>query len=92
MQCYICQDWFDKECLEQAECYSKLAKTEEKQQFTPELEGDLENIDRLYDAGYRGEVKILSRGEMDFPAKLEGLKVSKGAKAKIEKAGGKVAE
>src|SRR3990167_1849705 len=44
MQCYICQDWFDKECLEQAECYSKLTKTEEKQQFTPELEGDLENI------------------------------------------------
>ena len=47
---------------------------------------------RLVPSGYRGEVKILSRGEMDFPVKLEGLKVSKGAKAKIEKAWGKVAE
>ena len=47
---------------------------------------------RLVPSGYRGEVKILSRGEMDFSVKLQGLKVSKGAKAKIEKAGGKVAE
>jgi large subunit ribosomal protein L15 len=35
-------------------------------------------------------VKILSNGEVTKAIAVEGLKVSAGAKAKIEKAGGKV--
>lgn len=41
---------------------------------------------------YRGEVKILGDGDIQTPLTLQGLKVSKSAKIKIEKAGGKVLE
>lgn len=41
---------------------------------------------------FKGEVKILGNGEISVPVHIEGLKVSKGAKAKIEKAGGSVIE
>ena len=37
---------------------------------------------------YKGEVKILSTGEITIPIAVKGLKTSEGAKAKIEKAGG----
>ncbi len=39
---------------------------------------------------YKGKVKILGDGEIQTPLILQGLKVSKSAKIKIEKAGGKV--
>jgi large subunit ribosomal protein L15 len=40
--------------------------------------------------GFKGEVKILGEGEVSVPVSVEGIEVSKGAKIKIEKAGGKV--
>ncbi|MEK9180076.1 MAG: uL15 family ribosomal protein [Patescibacteria group bacterium] len=39
---------------------------------------------------FSGDVKILGEGEMGMPIRVEGLKVSKSAKAKIERAGGRV--
>lgn len=53
------------------------------------------NRDFLVQAGllapnYRGDVKILGDGNIAVSAIVEGLKVSKSAKAKIEKAGGQV--
>ncbi|MDO8536926.1 MAG: uL15 family ribosomal protein [bacterium] len=39
---------------------------------------------------FRGEVKILGDGEIKTAVAVEGLKVSKSAKTKIEKAGGRV--
>ena len=39
---------------------------------------------------YRGEVKILGDGEIRMPIAVKGLKVSKSAKIKIEKAGGHI--
>ena len=41
---------------------------------------------------YFGQVKILGNGEITLPLTLRRLKVSKSAKEKIEKAGGKIAE
>ncbi len=46
--------------------------------------------DLLLSSGYRGEVKILGRGEIAVPVRLKGIRVSKSAKMKIEKAGGVV--
>jgi large subunit ribosomal protein L15 len=43
--------------------------------------------------GYDGEVKVLGGGEISFPLAIDGskgIKVSASARAKIEKAGGKV--
>lgn len=42
----------------------------------------------LIPKGYRGEVKILSGGNIILAITLKGLKVSENAKIKIEKAGG----
>ena len=39
---------------------------------------------------YKGEVKILGSGNIDVPVIFKGLKVSKSAKIKIEKAGGQI--
>lgn len=39
---------------------------------------------------YRGKVKVLGRGDIHVPVTLRGLTVSSAAKAKIEKAGGKI--
>lgn len=55
----------------------------------------LVNKQALREAGilaktYRGNVKILSNGEIKIPLTIQGLKVSAEAKVKIEKAGGKV--
>ena len=41
---------------------------------------------------YGGKVKILGDGELSIPLTIKGLKISKSAKEKIEKAGGKIAE
>ncbi len=46
----------------------------------------------LLPKGFRGAVKILGDGEMRVPVRVEGLRLSKGAKVKIEKAGGQVAK
>lgn len=57
--------------------------------------GPLEvTIDVLKAAGvlgkkFKGEIKILADGEIEFPIVLKGLKVSKAAQEKIAKAGGK---
>jgi large subunit ribosomal protein L15 len=42
--------------------------------------------------GFRGEVKILGDGDVKTPVVVRGLKISKGAKEKIEKAGGTIAD
>lgn len=39
---------------------------------------------------FSGDVKILGDGELQAPVEVKGIKVSKSAKQKIEKAGGKV--
>lgn len=41
---------------------------------------------------YTGKIKILGNGELTIPISIRGLKISKSAKEKIEKAGGKIAE
>ena len=45
---------------------------------------------RLIPNSYRGEIKILGKGEINKSLKLVGLKVSKSVKIQIEKAGGMV--
>jgi len=45
---------------------------------------------KLVPMQYRGDVKILSKGDLTAAFRFEGLKFSAGAKAKIEKAGGSV--
>lgn len=45
----------------------------------------------LLPLGCKGGAKILGGGEIEVPVQIEGLKVSKSAKLKIEKAGGTVA-
>ncbi len=64
--------------------------------------GDLEllganaevTLESLVDAGLikatKGPAKVLSNGEITVPVTIRGLKVSEGAKAKIEAAGGRV--
>lgn len=41
-------------------------------------------------AGYRGEIKILGRGELKSAVTFKGLRVSAGIKRRIEKSGGKL--
>ncbi len=55
------------------------------------------NKDLLKEVGilslnYRGEAKVLSKGEINFPLIIKGLQISAGAKTKIEKAGGRIVE
>jgi large subunit ribosomal protein L15 len=45
---------------------------------------------KLIGKDYKGIVKILGTGTVDFPVTVEGFQVSASAKAKIEKAGGSV--
>jgi len=57
--------------------------------------GSILNLDVLKKAGavssrYKGDVKVLGTGEIKGAFTLEGFKVSKNAKMKIEKAGGKI--
>jgi large subunit ribosomal protein L15 len=44
----------------------------------------------LLGKNFKGEVKILATGEVAIPVAIKGIKVSEGAKAKIEKAGGRL--
>jgi len=44
----------------------------------------------IVDPDYKGEIKILGEGEVTFPLVVKGISVSRKAKEKIEKAGGKV--
>lgn len=41
-------------------------------------------------AAFRGKIKLLGRGGIDFSAVISGLQVSRGAEEKIKKAGGKI--
>ncbi len=45
---------------------------------------------KLIGKNFKGEIKILGEGEITFPVTIHGVKTSGSAKAKIEKAGGKV--
>ena len=58
------------------------------------IKGDVINMKTLLEAGLirksDKEVKILGKGVIKRPIKIEGLKVSKSAKNKIESAGGEV--
>ena len=54
---------------------------------------DVINRDALkayFGKDFRDEIKILDKGEIKKAVKIEGVKISKGAKEKIEKAGGSV--
>jgi len=57
------------------------------------IKGDVINRDALkayFGKDFRDEIKILDKGEIKKAIKVEGVKISKGAKIKIEKAGGSV--
>ena len=56
-----------------------------------EISHDLLRAAKMIGKNYKGEIKVLATGEIAFPITLKGIKVSEAAKAKIEKAGGKVA-
>lgn len=43
-------------------------------------------------AGFRGKIKLLGKGSIDFPASVSGLRVSEGAAERIKKVGGKIEE
>lgn len=45
---------------------------------------------KMINKGFRGDIKILSRGEIKSKIEIEGISVSKTARDKIEKAGGKI--
>jgi large subunit ribosomal protein L15 len=55
-----------------------------------EITKDVLKAAGLLRKGYRGEVKVLSNGEIALAINTKGMKVSEGAKLKIEKAGGTV--
>jgi large subunit ribosomal protein L15 len=44
---------------------------------------------KMIGKNYKGEIKILAEGEIAFPITVKGIKVSKAAREKIEKSGGK---
>ncbi|MDP3015072.1 MAG: 50S ribosomal protein L15 [bacterium] len=58
------------------------------------MKGDVINMKTILEAGLirksDKEVKILGKGAIKKPIKIEGLKISKSAKKKIESAGGSV--
>ena len=60
---------------------------EDRQHF---LNRDVLKETKIIPSDFRGELKLLGSGEIDFPILVKGMKVSESAKAKIEKAGGKV--
>lgn len=55
-----------------------------------ELDKDLLKAAGLLKKDFRGEVKLLSEGEIAFPITVKGIQVSESAKMKIGKAGGSV--
>ncbi|MGC9968716.1 MAG: uL15 family ribosomal protein [Minisyncoccia bacterium] len=54
------------------------------------LNQELLKVAGLVGKNFKGEIKLLGGGEIAFPVDVQGLKVSKSAKIKIEKAGGSV--
>lgn len=75
--------------------YSNKPKSEENLILNlPDLSGikaDVINREALkahFGKKFREEIKILNKGEITKAIKIEGVKVSKAAKEKIEKAGG----
>lgn len=66
---------------EKAKIFSKDKEIELNKSFLKEI--------GILPAGYAGEVKILG-GNIESPVSVKGIKLSKSAKEKIEKAGGKV--
>ncbi|MEK7478430.1 MAG: uL15 family ribosomal protein [Patescibacteria group bacterium] len=57
------------------------------------MKAEIINRDALkayFGKDFRNEIKILDKGEITRAVKIEGVKISKGAKIKIEKAGGSV--
>lgn len=57
------------------------------------IKADVINRDALkayFGKDFRNEIKILDKGEIKNAVKVEGVRISKGAKIKIEKAGGSV--
>lgn len=49
-----------------------------------------ESLQVYFGTEFRDEIKVLGKGEVKKAIKIEGIKVSKSAKEKIEKAGGSV--
>lgn len=45
---------------------------------------------KLVDKKFNGGIKLLGNGDIDFPMTVRGVEVSKSAREKIEKAGGKI--
>ena len=66
---------------EKAKIFSKDKEIELNKSFLKEI--------GVLPAGYEGEVKILG-GSIQSPVSVKGIKLSKSAKEKIEKAGGKI--
>lgn len=60
------------------------------------VEGEVVDLESLYDAGLISRqykrAKVIASGSIDKAVTVKGLKVTKGAKAAIEAAGGKVEE
>lgn len=54
------------------------------------LTKDVLKTSGLLSKNFKGAVKVLGNGEISVPVSVSGLEVSKSAKIKIEKAGGKV--
>jgi large subunit ribosomal protein L15 len=55
-----------------------------------EINNEFLRTSGLVQKDYRGLIKILGTGEMAFPVAVQGIKMSRSAKMKIEKAGGSV--
>ena len=45
---------------------------------------------KLVPQNFRGTIKIIGKGEVSFPMKVRGIRLSEGVRAAIEKAGGKI--
>ncbi len=56
-----------------------------------EISNDAFKAMKMVSKNFNGQIKILGKGEIEFPVSLNRITVSESAKAKIEKAGGKVA-
>lgn len=56
----------------------------------PVLSVEVLRVLKMLPNRYTGPVKVLGDGELEFAVTIKGLRVSKSAQAKIEKAGGKI--
>jgi large subunit ribosomal protein L15 len=69
---------------------SSKFKSHAKAGATLELNRALLQSAKLISKDYKGIIKILGTGDIAFPIAIKGFEISASAKAKIEKAGGKV--